>query len=84
MYAIMADANIAGVLNVRLAMHFLRRKEIKWFSPIPVEVIRNEYRPWLLQKIQAVEAEVEAWTTFDANPGWGCDYCAYQHQCPAK
>jgi CRISPR/Cas system-associated exonuclease Cas4 (RecB family) len=83
-YAVMADANVAHVKSVELAMHFLRHKEIKWFPPIPVEVIRTEYRPWLLNKIVEVEKELQARTTTDANPGWGCDYCAYQHQCPAK
>jgi CRISPR/Cas system-associated exonuclease Cas4 (RecB family) len=83
-YAVMADANVAHVKSVRLAMHFLRHEEIKWFPPVTVDVIRSEYRPWLLAKIKSVEAEVAARTTTDANPGWGCDYCSYQHQCPAK
>jgi len=83
-YAVMADSNIARVRSVRLAMHFLRHEEIKWFPPISIDVIRSEYRPWLLDKIVSVETELAARTTTDANPGWGCDYCAYQHQCPAK
>jgi len=83
-YAVLAEANLRNVRSVRLALHFVQHGKITFMPEIGVEQIRDEYRPWLLNKVLETEELVANRTTNDPTEGWACDFCQYQHICPEK
>ncbi len=85
-YAVMALANIQGLVGVRGGIHFLQgpeAKRIQWLPYLGAPEIARVYVPWLFNHLDFCAAHLEE--PFVARPKlrWPCEWCSYQTSCAA-
>lgn len=80
-YALMALARIPNLRGVQTAINFVMPDKMAWNKYVKAEVIRDEYRPWMVEYLtKSCEGLLSEPV---AKKGWYCDWCGYKPICPA-
>jgi len=80
-YCLMALAKMPDLRGVQTAINFTLTDKLAWNPFIKAEVIRDEYRPWMVDYL--TKSTVGLLQPPVPVKGWYCNYCGYKPICTA-
>jgi hypothetical protein len=81
-YCLMAHATIPDLRGVQTAINFVMTDKMIWNPYVKADVIRNEYRPWLVEYL--TRSCEKLLRPPSPSQGWWCNWCGYKSICPVN
>jgi putative RecB family exonuclease len=80
-YATLAVSNSPHLKRIWLGVHFVGSAAMEWSAPVPVEEVKKEFLPRLLEQVELAARNVAG--PAEPRPGPYCAWCSYRAICPA-
>jgi hypothetical protein len=80
-YCLMAHAHIPDLRGIQTAVNFVMTDHTVWNPYVKAEVIRDEYRPWMVEYL--TKSCEKLLSPPAPTTGWWCNWCGYRSICPA-